>query len=655
MILYAPIIEPSIPAFSLTTTTIDEQEYYIGLKIGFQHNIAVAETDVGGIVCLIKDVNTGKIISKDGFAISIDWNTSTCTANIVFLPDQKPEDLILGNFYKIQIAYVDKAHPSTIGPYSTVGITRYLGASGRFELGINDLKLKETNKNRIKYKGTYSYNGNGGVTESVYQYRFECTEKTADGSIIPIEDSGWLLPVTDSNSNIVMEYILRNEHEYLKTYDLTFSVLTVNGYQTAVTYQIARTGLYPSLFHGELIAEQDAAAKENGYVRIYIASNNDTLTTGTFRLIRKTEYSSNWDELTRFNMSVEDDVSIFSWKDYSVEQGQKYYYAIQQYGEDSTGIPYYSTMAQAIINAVEFEHMFLGDDMYQLKLAYNPQVSSFKETVLESKTDVIGGKYPFFFRNGNVRYKEIPISGLLSYFLDDEGCFLNTLNVVPASLGTGSAAARSRTNSEDKKPAEGFIRTTNLVNHNFASERQFKLAVLNWLNNGKPKLFRSPAEGNYVIRLMNISMSPNTQLGRMLHTVSATGYEVMVATPLKMLEQKVMSFEPIYSNFDGVNDGGFGNLVANGKYEYRTNNISDLDPDNGLIQLCALMSYNPLDTTQTIRIQYRDSDKEDLEAFEDLEFLPKETKTYHFDTPPAYPNITIRNTSMKYGVYGFYI
>jgi hypothetical protein len=35
------------------------------------------------------------------------------------------------------------------------------------------------------------------------------------------------------------------------------------------------------------------------------------------------------------------------------------------------------------------------------------------------------------------------------------------------------------------------------------------MAVLDWLNNGKPKLFRSPAEGNYVLRLMNISMSPN--------------------------------------------------------------------------------------------------------------------------------------------------
>jgi hypothetical protein len=99
--------------------------------------------------------------------------------------------------------------------------------------------------------------------------------------------------------------------------------------------------------------------------------------------------------------------------------------------------------------------MFLGDDKYQLKLAYNPQVSSFKETVLESKTDVIGGKYPFFFRNGNVRYKEIPISGLLSYFLDTDGFFLTTADVTPGALDASGE----------------FKRTTNLEHHNFATER----------------------------------------------------------------------------------------------------------------------------------------------------------------------------------------
>ena len=58
------------------------------------------------------------------------------------------------------------------------------------------------------------------------------------------------------------------------------------------------------------------------------------------------------------------------------------------------------------------------------------------------------------------------------------------------------------------------------------TERDFKLEVLDWLNNGKPKLFRSPTEGNYIVRLMNSSLTPNEQLGRVLHTFNSTAYEV---------------------------------------------------------------------------------------------------------------------------------
>ena len=57
-------------------------------------------------------------------------------------------------------------------------------------------------------------------------------------------------------------------------------------------------------------------------------------------------------------------------------------------------------------------------------------------------------------------------------------------------------------------------------------EKEFKLEVLDWLTNGEPKLFKSPKEGNYIIRLMNVSLSPNDTLGRMLHTFSATAYEI---------------------------------------------------------------------------------------------------------------------------------
>jgi hypothetical protein len=65
-----------------------------------------------------------------------------------------------------------------------------------------------------------------------------------------------------------------------------------------------------------------------------------------------------------------------------------------------------------------------------------------------------------------------------------------------------------------------------LVSENIAAERMFKMKVLEWLTNGEPKVYRSPAEGNFIVRLMNSSLSPNDTLGRMLHTFSSTAYEI---------------------------------------------------------------------------------------------------------------------------------
>jgi hypothetical protein len=52
-------------------------------------------------------------------------------------------------------------------------------------------------------------------------------------------------------------------------------------------------------------------------------------------------------------------------------------------------------------------------------------MNNFKTDLLEAKIDTIGSKYPFIFRNGNVAYKEFPISGLISYLADEEGLFIN--------------------------------------------------------------------------------------------------------------------------------------------------------------------------------------------------------------------------------------
>jgi len=127
------------------------------------------------------------------------------------------------------------------------------------------------------------------------------------------------------------------------------------------------------------------------------------------------------------------------WEDFTIKHGLKYIYAIQAY--NSKGL-----FTNKLLNVVEgtkkvasnltaytyepielladFEDAFLFDGERQLRIRYNPKVSSFKSTILESKTDTIGGRYPFIFRNGNVKYKEFPISGLISLNSDPNERFM---------------------------------------------------------------------------------------------------------------------------------------------------------------------------------------------------------------------------------------
>jgi hypothetical protein len=133
--------------------------------------------------------------------------------------------------------------------------------------------------------------------------------------------------------------------------------------------------------------------------------------------------------------------------------------------------------------------------------------------------DTIGGQYPFFFRNGNVSYKDFPISGLVSYWMDENELFISNAQLNLINTGIEKSYAF---NEDDLNLA----RSTHLTANNFYAERLFKTEVLNWLNNGKIKLFKSPAEGSFIVRLMNVSMSPNDTVSRMLHSFNANAYEI---------------------------------------------------------------------------------------------------------------------------------
>jgi hypothetical protein len=96
----------------------------------------------------------------------------------------------------------------------------------------------------------------------------------------------------------------------------------------------------------------------------------------------------------------------------------------------------YSTRKLSNIIFSDFEDAFLYDGERQLKIRYNPKLGNIKTNLSEPKVDTIGYKYPFFFRNSEVNYKEFTISGLLS-FLGDEKFFyfFNEISKIPRRPG----------------------------------------------------------------------------------------------------------------------------------------------------------------------------------------------------------------------------
>lgn len=232
-----------------------------------------------------------------------------------------------------------------------------------------------------------------------------------------------------------------------------------------------------------------------------------------------------WSVLQR--VTFEDTVQAMDWsfKDVTVEQGVQYKYSFRQYNDNGL----YSNREETESIMADFEDIFLCDNDKQIKIRFNPKISSFKTTRLESKMDTIGGKHPFIFRNGIVEYKEFPIQGLISYYLDENEEFLKD-SYKELGITFGKKLERLGNSKDLKDNVNQQIKnlsTTNFENYNIKAEREFKLKLLDWLGNGEIKLFKSPSEGNYFVRLMNISLSPEDRLNRMIHNFSCQAYEVM--------------------------------------------------------------------------------------------------------------------------------
>lgn len=573
--------------------TIENCAFYRGyIEIPFQNNMSVSSAQVKGYALRIKTISTNKEIINLKNGRKVD-------NKLYFHLDPYKEKLHYGEYYKVQVAYIDLN--DIVGYYSSIAICRCSDYISNYKI----------------YKDKYTPNkfylqvsrGTNDVNDALYTYEFYLCKLKKGRSI----EASQALTNKKLIEDFEKSYIKKNDFEILKgtgiklfnleeqtkkhIYEASFSfgdiyldtknrfqyfiigkIKTVNGIELVTVPILIET------IEGNLLSGLQA---QNNYDYGYINIKN----TNSIKGYLSKKHGNVYQPLTTLGKNQ-------TFNDFCIEQGEIYTYILGKNKYCLNDIELAKDDGVTVLNSdqymgknvrADYEDMSLWDGEKLLRLKYNPQVSSFKTTRPEQKVETLGSQYPFVFYNMTVGYKEFPISAFISTEMDEKGWFMSFQKFNPRRETTESshsifyghgkvsaeilatakdmeavqlvsqdnhdlASVESENTSklltvsaltegdkdttlvgylDDTKPPEdvtftfpGLEDSFIDVSQEYKNERTFRKAILDWLNNGKPKLFRSPQEGIYIVQIMGVSFSPNDQLSRKMSTVSMNAVEI---------------------------------------------------------------------------------------------------------------------------------
>lgn len=257
---------------------------------------------------------------------------------------------------------------------------------------------------------------------------------------------------------------------------------------------------------------------ENGRIEISVARDSSAPSYTGKIVLRRTSSESNftiWDDLFTAEYTAITDIKT-KWYDNTIQSGVWYEYALQLI-DINNNRGYIKVNKKPYI--VNFDDIFLTTKDRQLKIKFDPSISSFKQIISETKIDTIGSQYPFIRRNGAINYAQFPIGGLISFQMDEDQLFITDNELFTYK----DLVKRYEKHNKDEENNPDYPVT---AANDFIKEKRFRDAVMKFLNDGEVKLFRSPTEGNYLVQLMDINFVPNQQLGRMIWSFSANAIEI---------------------------------------------------------------------------------------------------------------------------------
>ena len=518
--LYPPIVDTYVPAFLVDSGTDKDicRIYFTLSKFNTISDIANVQITVRNQYTNLSVLDKSKYPSEI-MLTSIQEDTSKTSDDRYYIELNKTDiqggKFEINQYYKVQMRFthVDAAEVSLTTPqaidgwlaaninlfseWSTVCLIRGISTPQLAVSGftIENGEISWANYNPIIY-GTLSFK-NAEETEKLKSYQIKLYDKNNN----LLTDSG--IQYTNTNN---FSYGLNYNFVAGTAYKFTIECTTMNLYSAIATYEFKTAIEESEILDFTFIADAD---EDNGRIVLTIKKSNITDGFTGELVLRRTSNKTNftiWEDLKTYKYTGATAIKE-TFNDMTIESGVWYKYYLQK---RSNGVAASTKYIRTPIMVI-FDDMFLTTKDRQLKIKFNPTVSSFKRTIQESRTDTIGSQFPFVRINGNANYAQFPIGGLISFQIDESNLFTSIEELFGKHL---------------------YLYTDYNNNHkiteanNIVYEKLFKDKVIEFLYSEQPKLFRSATEGNFIVKIMDVSFSPNATLGRRIVSFTATAYEV---------------------------------------------------------------------------------------------------------------------------------
>jgi hypothetical protein len=350
--------------------------------------------------------------------------------------------------------------------------------------------------------GTPLVNGVNDL-EYLHSYQFVLKDATSEDILF---DSGALDNLKDINSFYYeMPYYFNENADTI----LTFKYTTANLYEGQIDYHIAASYSHNNWSDQQYITEITSVDTVIGKVNITFEpqSNAGTIPQGSIISVRRGSDKDGfmfWDTIWSKTLSSAVAAPI-SYDDYTIESGILYKYEISYTYNNNV----YTIVEGPIISI--FDHAFLTGQGVQLCVKFNPSISTFKRNVSDNIVTTLGSQYPYITRNSATDYRSFSLSGTIAYEMDSEHQFTSRSSIYGDWIN---------------------VYGSYLVNHYFnqrndrITQRKFREMVLDYFYDDSPKLFRSTPEGNILVRLTDVTLTPKQEIGRMVYDFSCTATEI---------------------------------------------------------------------------------------------------------------------------------